>query len=360
MSSPPESAGDSGIAPAPLPESTPPAEASSVEAFPSDAGPQARAELQRLRAELERLGEELRRLQAVVGQAGDVIVTADLAGRVIDWNEGAAALYGYTADEAIGMDVARLYRHAAARRAMMRELRDSPEGVVRRDVQVHTRDGAEVWVNLSLSWLRNAAGQPVGTIGVSKDVTERRRLEERLRRLSITDNLTGLYNQSHFFHRLEIEKERSIRLDHDLALLYFDLDGFKRLNDTRGHTAGDGLLQQVGRVLFDNVRKEVDSAFRYGGDEFTVLLPGADTALAARFAERVRRRVAGLDVGVRASMGIAPFGGDRVQQIVQQADQAMYLAKRAGGDRIAVFDPATGATRLIDPPALEDTGTFKR
>jgi diguanylate cyclase (GGDEF)-like protein/PAS domain S-box-containing protein len=312
---------------------------SSDSGIPEDAGPAARAEIETLRAEIARLTEELQRLQAVVGQAGDVIVTADLEGRVIDWNAGAARLYGYPAPEAIGMPVARLYRHAAARRSMMRALHSAQEGVVRRDVQVRTSSDELLWVNLSLSWLRNARGEARGTIGVSQDVTERRQLEQRLRQLSITDELTGLYNQSHFFHRLEIEKERSIRLGHELALLLFDLDGFKGLNDTQGHLAGDEFLRRVGRLLFENVRKEVDSAFRYGGDEFTVLLPGADCDQAVAFAERLLAGLRGLETDVRASMGAVSFDrSDRSQQIVAQADRAMYAAKRAGGDRVAIHE----------------------
>lgn len=317
--------------------------------IPADAGPAARAEIERLRGELRRLRTELRRLEGVVGQAGDVIVTADLEGRVIDWNDGAARLYGYSREEALGMDVSGLYHHAATQRAMMRALRERPDEVVRRDVRVRTKEGAMRWVGLSLSWQRDENGEIVGTIGVSHDVTERKGLEAKLRQLSITDQLTGLYNQSHFFHRLEIEKERSRRLGHPLALLLFDLDGFKELNDTRGHLAGDELLRGVGRALFDNVRKELDSAFRYGGDEFTVLLPGANIGMAARFADRVRQRVAALDERVRASMGITAFLPlDPRQQLVAEADQAMYRAKQAGGDRIAIHDHEQGGPRLLE------------
>lgn len=317
--------------------------------LPADAGPAARAEIERLRGELRRLRTELRRLEGVVGQAGDVIVTADLEGRVIDWNAGAARLYGYSRAEALGMDVTRLYHHAATQRSMMRALRERPGEVVRRDVRVRTKAGDMRWVGLSLSWQRDEAGEIVGTIGVSHDVTERKGLEAKLRRLSITDQLTGLYNQSHFFQRLEVEKERSRRLGHPLALLLFDLDGFKELNDTRGHLSGDELLRGVGRALFDNVRKELDAAFRYGGDEFTVLLPGATIGMAARFADRVRLRVAALDEGVRASMGITAFRpGEPGQQLVAEADRAMYAAKQAGGDRIAIHDPERGGPRALE------------
>src|SRR5690606_26253002 len=116
-------------------------------------------------------------------------------------------------------------------------------------------------------------------------------------------------------------------------------------NDTLGHREGDQALRRVGGILFESVRREVDSAFRYGGDEFAVLLPGAQLEHAERFAERVRRRIEEEELhGVRASMGVCAF--DRQQRgapLVERADEAMYFAKRRGGNRIAVWDPAKGA-----------------
>ncbi len=324
------------------PEAAPPERnASSAGAGASSAG--APGLLRRV-AELE---HEVEALRSIVRQARAIIVTTDLEGRVTSFNEEAEAVLGYAASEVLGQSADLFYAQRRTRERLLERL--GAEGAVEEDVQVRTRAGKKRWLGLSLAWLCDAGGERVGTVGVSKDVTERRELEAELRKLSITDKLTGLYNQSHFFHRLEIEKERSIRLDHDLALLLFDLDGFKQLNDSEGHREGDQVLVQVGRVLFDNVRKEVDSAFRYGGDEFTVLLPGATPDQAVAFAERVRRAVEGLGRQVYASMGICPFDrrGERALQLVEKADEAMYLAKRAGGNRIAVYDLAAGEARLL-------------
>jgi len=332
-----------------------------------------------LRARVARLEEELARLRGVVRQAGDMIVVTDLDGKIIEFNEEAEHVLGWRADEVLGGTADRFYVSKSARARLLGKLtaesgeqpalpltsgtvvvdRGSHQ-VVREDVEVKTKAGERRWLNLSLSWLLDAAGRRIGTVGVSKDVTARRQLEEELRRLSVTDKLTGLFNQSHFFHRLEVEKERALRLRHDLSLLLFDLDGFKRLNDTQGHREGDKVLIQIGRVLFESIRKEVDSAFRYGGDEFTVLLPGADRVIAVRFAERVRRRIEELDMsGVRASMGVCPFDPkNRALQVVEKADEAMYLSKRAGGNRVAAFDLNAGAVALCNPEP--PTGAFMR
>lgn len=334
-----------------------------LDGMPPDAGPDAADLIDELRERIEDLTRERRHLRDVLANAGDAVITTDMEGKIIDWNRGAKQLFGYSSREVIGQPASMLYRHKSTPRRLMTKLGLTKDGIVRKDVRVLLKSGEKRWIGLSLSWLRNRQGETVGTVGVSKDVTERRNLEERLRQLSITDKLTGLYNQSHFFHRLEIEKERSRRLGHPLALLLFDLDGFKPLNDTQGHAEGDRLLREVGEVLMKNVRKEVDSAFRYGGDEFTVMLPGASVTAAVGFAERVRVAIKALEGGVCASLGISPFDRENAaQQILQQADASMYCAKRAGGDRIAIWDleadeaaearvPARrkGSVRLNDP-----------
>lgn len=318
-------------------------------------------EVAHLRARLAAAEDELARLRGIVRQARDMIVTTDLEGRITEFNEEAEQILGWKADEVRGGSADRFYVNKRTRSRLLDRLNAEPSGVVREDVEVRTKTGERRWLNLSLSWLTDAAGDRVGTIGVSKDVTKRRQLEEELRKLSVTDKLTGLFNQSHFFHRLEVEKERAIRLKHDLSLLYFDLDHFKKLNDSLGHLEGDQVLVQIGRVLFESIRKEVDSAFRYGGDEFTVLLPGADAPQAMRFAERVRRRIEELDMhGVRASMGICPFDvANRALQLVEKADEAMYTAKRAGGNCIAVFDVAANKA-AVHPVPDPGTGAHRR
>ena len=302
------------------------------------------AELERVRAERDALAEQVERLRAILQQAGDVIVATDLEGRITGVNEAAEQLLGWKEQELIGQPADEIGTQKGERARLVERLEQEPSGVLRAEIQVKTREGKRRWLGLSLSFLKDARGKRVGTVGVSKDITEHRQLLEELRRLSVTDKLTGLYNQSHFFHLVEVEKERAVRLEHDLSLLMFDLDGFKPLNDTHGHLEGDKALRQVGGILFESIRKEVDSAFRYGGDEFAVLLPGAQREQAERFAERVRRRIEDADLhGVRASMGVCAF--DRTQRaapLVERADEAMYFAKRQGGNRIAVWDATAG------------------
>lgn len=293
-----------------------------------------------LEQEVRRLREENDWLRSVLRYAGDILITTDLAGRVTEWSGGAEKFLGYAKEEILGRRAASLYVDPETRRSLLEKLRQKPgEPILDQEIQVRRKDGRKVWLSLSLAELKDSEGRRIGTVGVSKDITERKRLERELRRLSKTDRLTGLYNQSHFFETLEIEKERARRLSHGLVLVLFDLDGFKEYNDRNGHEAGDKLLRVVGGVVFQSIRKEVDTGFRYGGDEFCCLLPGGSVDGGLVFAERLRQGISAspADGSVTASIGICAFDpADPSLQLVKFADMAMYRAKRAGGDRICV------------------------
>jgi diguanylate cyclase (GGDEF)-like protein len=173
---------------------------------------------------------------------------------------------------------------------------------------------------------------------------ENARSVERIRELIITDDCTGLYNDRHLATVLAEELSRSQRFGYEFSLLFLDLDDFKQVNDKYGHPTGSKLLGEVGRWLRQNLRL-VDSAFRYGGDEFVVLLPqtGKTAAIiAARRLQKTFNRTAwlaeeGLSVSLSASIGIAnyPQDGDSSGAIVQRADELMYAVKQAGRNNIA-------------------------
>ena len=122
----------------------------------------------------------------------------------------------------------------------------------------------------------------------SRTLTEKEELEEEVRRLSITDDLTGLYNHRHFFKTLESELTRMKRQKTSLSLLMLDVDNFKRYNDTHGHVEGDRVLKKIGEIIKHSIRHNVDSGYRYGGDEFASLLIGASLEQALTIAERIR------------------------------------------------------------------------
>ena len=174
---------------------------------------------------------------------------------------------------------------------------------------------------------------------------ENARAVQRIQELSITDDCTGLYNARHLFTRLSDEVYRSKRFGYEFTLLFLDLDHFKRVNDEHGHLAGSKLLGEVGHTLRENLRL-IDAAFRYGGDEFTILLPQTSkegSLLVARrlmavFHSRQWLAAEGVPLSLRASIGVAGFPADAVspQALVQRADEMMYQVKQAGRDNIAL------------------------
>ena len=163
----------------------------------------------------------------------------------------------------------------------------------------------------------------VGILGVLRDVTEKIKLEKELLELSITDGLTGLHNQRHFFKELDKEMERAVRQRTPLSLLLFDLDDFKVYNDLNGHLEGDKVLKSVAQPLLRAIRR-MDSAYRYGGDEFTVILPGAPKKEAAQVAERIRKSFKTMPYlqEINLSIGLAEFDPQYdLTAFIQHADQ---------------------------------------
>ncbi len=168
---------------------------------------------------------------------------------------------------------------------------------------------------------------------------------ERIQELTITDDCTGLYNARHLYKTLDSEVYRSARFSYEFTVLFLDLDHFKFVNDTHGHLAGSKLLAEVGISIKSQLRL-IDSAFRYGGDEFVIVLPqtGKEQALnvARRLQETFRRtyflQQEGLKLNIRASMGVATFPEDArsAHEIIRQADEMMYVVKNSTRDNIAV------------------------
>jgi diguanylate cyclase (GGDEF)-like protein/PAS domain S-box-containing protein len=238
-------------------------------------------------------------------------------------------------------------------------------------VSYPSEDNPTQWVDLSAFPLKNPGGRVVGIIEHMKDITQRkqaeralrkahdelaRRVEERtaqlakankqLEELSITDELTGLYNRRYLMRMLESEYRRALRHNRNLALLMLDIDHFKRVNDHFGHLCGDLVLQDIGRVVREHVRS-VDLVARYGGEEITIILIEAEISAALEVAEKVRREVEthafvcdGKSLKVTVSIGASAHPGENIRswkQLLNTADQAMYRAKQAGRNRVVAY-----------------------
>jgi diguanylate cyclase (GGDEF)-like protein/PAS domain S-box-containing protein len=276
--------------------------------------------------------------EAIVASSGDLICTTDITGRIIYFSPGAEAMLGLTAAKMVGRPCHDFYAEGrVAAERIMKLVRASPEGRVQgHQLEVKAAGGRTLQMSLSVSLLKDGRGRVIGTLGVGRDVTERVELERKLRELSRTDDLTGLYNQRHFHDRLREEASRAVRQKRKLSMILFDLDGFKQVNDRLGHLEGDRILRAFALSLNENIRQGVDSAFRYGGDEFIVLLPETGGKGAVRVAKRVAESArATLEPdGVSTSWGMSelPRSGD-VSAMVRSADSAMYKMK-AGRDGV--------------------------
>ena len=171
---------------------------------------------------------------------------------------------------------------------------------------------------------------------------ERVRMMEKLQRLAITDGLTKLHNSRSFYSQLEVEVDRFNRYKHPLSLLLLDIDHFKEYNDNYGHLEGDKVLVRISQLIKACLRK-LDTAYRYGGEEFTVILPETGGEEAGLVAERIRKTVqsekfkpeAGKELGITISIGAAQYSPEeQLSTFIQRADKAMYISKQKGRNRV--------------------------
>ncbi|MBV9393371.1 MAG: diguanylate cyclase [Methylobacteriaceae bacterium] len=218
------------------------------------------------------------------------------------------------------------------------------------------KDGSNIWLESSLRIARDASAQPDGVVAVTRDITERKQLESRLRELSRTDGLTGIPNRRAFEDALSVEWRRTTRENGaSLSLALIDIDQFKKFNDGYGHPAGDDCLRLVASAIGATVKRPGDVAARFGGEEFALLLPSTDAKGAKIIAERVRaavmalaiphagnspRQVVTISIGI-ATMRSSGLGNEKPDAgiLVMAADSALYEAKRLGRNRTHAAPP---------------------
>ncbi|MBW2631430.1 MAG: GGDEF domain-containing protein [Deltaproteobacteria bacterium] len=211
-------------------------------------------------------------------------------------------------------------------------------------------EGGGKWLRFTVSALRDSAGAIMAAVETLEDVTDRklagdalRESEKMYRALSITDALTGLYNSRYFYDQLRSEIERADRYHHPLSLLLLDIDDFKDFNDTYGHLEGDEVLVRLGEVIRNCLRK-TDSAYRYGGEEFTVAMPETTGDAATILAERIRKEFenekfyplgGGKAVHKTVSIGVTQYiSQEELRMFLKRTDSNMYRAKGQGKNRV--------------------------
>ncbi|HAH04978.1 MAG TPA: hypothetical protein DCM05_00410 [Elusimicrobia bacterium] len=270
-------------------------------------------------------------LEAIVSSTSDAIWTTDLSGRIIYFSPGAERMLGRSLREVFAKPAADLFAGGKAEAGRVHRQLLAQGSLAEHESSLLKADGKNLRVTITVSLLKDRQGTLIGTLSIAKDITRRVELESKLRALSITDDLTGLFNQRHFHDRAAAELKRARRQGEKLSLLVIDLDHFKKANDLWGHLEGDRILAETGALIRSSIRGDVDLAFRYGGDEFVVLLPGLGERTAKRIAERIRAaagrkafaKVVGLSIGAASLQA-----SDSLADLLHRADVRMYKEKR--------------------------------
>jgi diguanylate cyclase (GGDEF)-like protein/PAS domain S-box-containing protein len=278
----------------------------------------------------------------------------DMAGRVMRVNDAMCRIIGCTAEEIYARPFRDLSdpRDADVDTPQVAELLDRHIETYHVEKRYRHAHGHLVWVLLSVSLVRDDEGRPLYLIAQVQDISERKVCEGRLEHLVDHDFLTSLFNRRYFERALAKETKSVARYGGGGAVLLLDVDHFKTINDRFGHKAGDDVLKWVGDVLQSRIR-ETDVLARLGGDEFGFILPQVDAGqaevVAAGIVQAVRRHttvLAGRQIQITASMGVALFDGLTNIEILAAADLAMYDAKEAGRDGFAVYrsQPSTASS----------------
>lgn len=298
------------------------------------------------------LRESERRFRSLFEDSRDAIYLSTVGGAIEEANRAFLDMFGYREEELEEVRARELYADPAERERFRRAVAEG--GSVKDfEIEAERRDGSTFPCLLTATVRVDAEGEVVGYQGIARDVTEQRRIERRLEHQALHDELTDLPNRSLFWDRLEhaIARARRGEVSQRMAVLFVDLNGFKRVNDSLGHAAGDALLVEVARRLESQFREE-DTVARFGGDEFVVLLEDVEDEAAVRRA--AGRFLDGLwdpvslgdaDVRVSASLGVvlteAGAPGEELDpdELVHRADAAMFRAKEEEPPGVRFFDP---------------------
>jgi len=332
--------------------------------------------LENLRTTDRRLSEIVALHNLVMENSRDVIVIADFEGHRSYVSAAGAQLGGWSREDMLHRRSLDLVHpdDQSALATTIQQLRSGRDGALI-ECRLRTRDGNYLWVESNLRTIRDpVTGLPTGILNNVREITERKRAEQQLAEayhaveiLAVTDTLTGLANRRRFDQCLQVEWRRGLRDRAPLSLLLIDADAFKAYNDTYGHLRGDSCLKQIAEALLDAVRRPGDLVARYGGEEFAVILantPGPGALQIAReicsiMQQRQLPHAANPFGLVTVSIGCAtlvPQFGRHADALIDNADRALYQAKRLGRNRACIYDSAQefpAVERLNEPAYIK-------
>jgi len=304
------------------------------------------SELDRSYSELE---NEQNKLATIILTASEGIVATNPDGGVILVNPAITNIIGKSKQQILAQGLHQLLDNA--------EQMDEWLALAATGHQSHLVEYQGKLLHVVVASIHDTSGLLIGCTAFVRDVTTEKQLEDQLRKLSLSDGLTGLFNRRHFDETLKHELDRARSPDWPLSVLLFDIDHFKKFNDSYGHDQGDRVLQQVAKTL-QQAARTVDICCRYGGEEFVVILPSTDSEGAGVLAERIRVAIEAMEVDglkVTVSIGVAHLSqhiGASAAELFEAADKAMYAAKQAGRNRVVMAEsslPPLMQTPRTDP-----------
>jgi len=300
---------------------------------------------QRDRAEKELLRSEAR-YRALAGNLSYGICRCSLDGKFMEVNETMMRMLGYESrEELLALDLARDIIQDPGRRAQLLGQTGAGAFVDPIEIEWKRKDHATLKFRLSGREVLSEQGELEAYEVIAEDVTRQRELEDHLRRLAASDSLTGLANYRHLVDVLDSEIKRSKRTSREFAMLFFDLDGLKRINDRHGHMIGSQALCRLADVLCSCCR-DIDTPARFGGDEFALILPETNEEAANQVARRICESVAndgkGPKLSVSVGVAVYPQNGSTIESLLSQADSALYSMKQ---QRIAAAESRQTAAR---------------
>ncbi|MDI6743579.1 MAG: PAS domain S-box protein, partial [Smithella sp.] len=286
----------------------------------------------------------------LVNSMPDLVIQTDLNGKIEFVNDNTSKQSGYGKEDFMGQNMLHFISPEYHSKAIQNSLMIRGGKIIGpQEYELIRKDGQKIPFEVNGQTLLNEDGTPYGFVRVCRNISERKLAEAALqeserkyRELSIIDGLTHLFNSRHFYNQLEREMERSSRYKQPLTLLLLDLDKFKVFNDSYGHIEGDHVLSRLGDVIKRCLR-DPDSAYRYGGEEFTIILPmtssdeGIITAqrIQAAFKKEIFHPAPGKEALVTMSIGCSQYKPkEDIKTFIRRVDQLMYQAKENGRDRI--------------------------
>jgi diguanylate cyclase (GGDEF)-like protein/PAS domain S-box-containing protein len=277
------------------------------------------------------------RYRALAGNLSYGICRCNPDGRFLEVNEAMVKMLGYASkEELLAVNLASDLIQDPDKRAQLLGQPDSQGSIAPIEIEWKRKDGTTLKVRLSGQEVLGEQAELDTFEVITEDVTKQRQLEDHLRQLAARDPLTGLANYRHLAEVLDMEIKRSERTGREFAVLLFDLDGLKKINDRYGHMTGSHALCRVADVL--SFCRDIDTAARYGGDEFAVVLPETGAESAKQAAERICSSIAndGMGPKLSVSIGVAvyPRDGERIEALLRAADVAMYAMKARKHERL--------------------------